>query len=75
MKHYRIFSENDRLFTCSDCGGEFLSLAPPAETRENDPNPQCSTCIEKGLDAMDAEPLSEEEIDRIMSKVVLDTEP
>lgn len=57
-------------FTCVDCGELFESLAPPAETREDDPEPQCNTCIEKGLDDIDADPLDDETIDRIVAQVL-----
>ena len=61
-----------RTLTCVDCGKLFESLAPPAETREDDPDPQCGTCIEKDLDRYDEGPLDDETVRRIMSKVVLD---
>ena len=61
----------DKLFTCVDCGELFESLAPPAETREDDPHPRCSDCIEMMLDDIDAEPLDDATIERIMAKVLL----
>ncbi len=62
-------------FICVDCGKSFESMAFPAETRENDPAPQCSACIDKELDELDAEPLDDDTVRRIMARVVLDTEP
>ena len=58
-------------FKCVDCGELFESLAPPAETRADDPEPTCSSCLEKQLDGLDAEPLDDATIERIMAKVVL----
>jgi len=57
-------------FTCVDCGKLFESLAPPAETREDDPRPQCCACIEKDLDRYDEGPLDDETIERIVARVL-----
>jgi hypothetical protein len=62
-------------FTCVDCGELFESLAPPAETREDDPEPQCNLCIKKDLDRYDDGPLDDATIERIMAKVVLTRPP
>lgn len=59
------------MFTCVDCGELFASLAPPAETCEDDPAPQCNSCIEKDLDKFDNGPLDDDTAGRIMSKAVL----
>ena len=58
-------------FICVDCGELFESLAPPAETRDDDPEPRCCPCIERELDSIEAEPLDDATIERIMAKVVL----
>lgn len=57
-------------FICVDCGKVFESLAPPAETREDDPEPTCCRCIEKLLDSIEAEPLDNDTIERIVAKVI-----
>ena len=62
-------------FTCVDCGELFDSLAPPAETRKDDPEPQCNSCIERELNCIDAEPLDDDEIEDIVTKVVLKRPP
>ena len=59
------------MFTCVDCGERFESLAPPAETREDDLDPQCNLCIEKDLDRYDNGPLGDETVERIMKGVLL----
>lgn len=61
---------SDEHFTCVDCGKQFTSLAPPAETRKDDPEPLCCPCIEKQMDEIDVEPLTEETIERIISVVL-----
>ena len=58
-------------FTCVDCGESFKNLAPPAETREDDPHPRCGACIEKMLDSIGSKPLDDDTVERIMSKAVL----
>ena len=58
-------------FVCIDCGEVFTSLPPPAETREDDSKPRCNSCIENMMDQIDSHSLSEIEVERIMSKVVL----
>ncbi len=57
-------------FICVDCGKLFASLAPPAETCEDDPQPQCSTCIEKDLENYDEGPLDDETVERIIAEVL-----
>ena len=49
----------DKTFTCCYCGELFTSMKPPAETRDDDPQPTCGPCLEKMLDDVDAEPLDE----------------
>lgn len=56
----------DRHFVCVDCGESFIGCEPPAEPDED--NPQCDDCICKMLDAFDAPPMTEDEVDRIMRK-------
>jgi len=60
----------NKTFICCYCGELFTSLNPPAETRADDPQPQCNACIEEMLDAVDAEPLDDETIERIVAKVL-----
>ena len=56
-------------FICIDCGKPFESLPPPADTRRDDPEPKCDNCIERMLDGIEAEPLTESHVQRIMRKV------
>jgi hypothetical protein len=56
-------------FRCTTCGAYFQSFPPPAETRRDDPSPTCSNCLDKMLQGIDAEPLSEDTIARIVSRV------
>lgn len=58
-----------RVFACCDCGKQFDTLPPPADTSPDDPAPRCSDCIEAMLDGIDAPPLTEAQVERIMSKV------
>ena len=58
-----------REFTCVDCGNRFESLPFPAETRPDDAEPRCCDCIDRMLDAIDADPLDKETIERIVRTV------
>jgi len=59
------------MFTCVDCGQSFIGMNPPGETRDDDPEPWCCSCIEKMLNKFDAEPLDDDTIERILAKVRL----
>lgn len=59
-------------FQCCRCGQSFESLPPPAETRPDDPDPTCLDCIEEMVDEIEPEPLTDEEIRRILRFVVTD---
>jgi hypothetical protein len=56
-------------FLCCRCGESFQSLPPPADTRPDEPNPMCIDCIERALDEVEPEPISQEEIDSIVARV------
>lgn len=64
----------NKTFTCCCCGELFVSMNPPAETRDetrdDDPHPTCGLCLEKMLDDVDVEPLDDETIERIVAKVL-----
>jgi hypothetical protein len=64
-----FFRESLGLFVCCRCGASFQSLPPPADTRPDDPNPMCTACLERALDEVEPEPISDEEIDSIVARV------
>jgi hypothetical protein len=62
------------LFRCCQCGESFQSLPPPADTRPDAPNPMCNDCLERELDEVEPVPMSREEINSIVRRVVVTRE-